>query len=151
MDQNQLTPTPASTTVPTNAATAVPAQDITAAPAPTSTPIVSAPSTSPSDLPAPDTMPTDAPVAHTAIKKPRSNIMLIVGIVLLIVLALTGVAYKAMSKPAVKESKATTPATSQTTVKDPASTSSSIDASISKLNETKDYSTADLSDATLGL
>jgi hypothetical protein len=91
------------------------------------------------------------PMATDAVKK-RSPIILIIAIVALVVIGLAVAAYLAFGKQ--KNSSTNKSVSSQVTtpvVKDPAASSDIIDQSLSKIDDTKDYDAATLSDTTLGL
>ena len=116
-----------------------------AEPAPVSTEQASEP------VDSPEAAQTAAPLALDAQKK-KSAMPLILIIVFLVVIGLAAAAYYAFIKTdsASTPSAKTTP-TSQSDLIDPSATSNSIDASMNKIDESKDYNAADINDTTLGL
>lgn len=118
---------------------------------PVSQPVAEAPSYA-TEQPAVDNY---APSAANAVKPKRSAMPLIVLLTVLVVLGLAAAAYFAIfkkDKPVETKPATTTETTTETTqpTVDAQSVSDRIDASLSKLDDTKDYATANLSDATLG-
>lgn len=129
----------------------VPAPVTAAASAPPSSPLPDA--TDPQDTEGPETA---APNPANAIKKKSSKMPVVIAIVVIVVLALGVAAYFAFVKkdtvtPTTSTTSTTTTTTTTTAVEDPDIESSNIDNSLSKIDDTKDYSSTDLSDTTLGL
>lgn len=120
-------------------------------------PIALAPAVDPvtpaQSVPIPDqnTVETAAPMAVDA-KKKRNPILLIVAIVSLVVIGLAMAAYLAFAKQdKAANTKTKAAQVSAPVVKDPSTSSEIIDQNLSKIDDSKDYSTASLSDSTLGL
>lgn len=93
------------------------------------------------------------PTADAAIKKPHGPMVAVMAIVILVILALGVVAYFAFVKKNTPK-KLPSSASSQTNVvtrTSPDSATKSIDSSLTKFDETKDYSQTSLNDTTLGL
>lgn len=102
----------------------------------------------------PEAMVSAAPAASAAIKPKRGPMTAVMIIVILVILSLGVAAYFAFVKkdtPAINNSASKTPATSAATTVNTDTVSQSIDTSLNKLDDTKDYSTTDLADTTLGL
>ena len=85
-----------------------------------------------------------APRAVDAIKK-KSGMSMVIAIVVVVVLALSAVGYFAMKHKDTSTSESTAAKV------DPSATSSTIDDSLSSLDQSKDFNSADLSDTSLGL
>lgn len=108
-------------------------------------------------LPAEPT-PTTPPAGQTPVKPKKNTMAVVLAIVIAIVLAAVAVyAYMKLNKKKTTTnstaSTSQTTATAATTVKaaDIAQTSKDLDTSLAKVDDTKDFSSADLSDSALGL
>lgn len=106
------------------------------------------PQTSDADTaPLSDQVVTAAPVATDAVKK-KSALPLILILVVLVFIGLSAAAYLAFVK---KDKIDVVPAAKTTAVDNAGIVSGTIDSSLSKINDTKDYNPASLNDTSLGL
>jgi uncharacterized protein HemX len=111
-------------------------------------------STPPSDESSTQKTDTTATTAVVdVVKKKSSPMVMIVAIVIIVVLALGTFGYFAIKMDSTKDSANTKQATitQATNAKDPASVANSVDTSMKKIDDTKDYNSTALSDTSLGL
>lgn len=151
MDNTQPT-TPQAT--PNQAASTPPVTLVNDVMPPVSTPVSTPAPSAVSPIPA-EHIETVVPSATTAVSQKRSPMLVIVTIVVLIVLGLGAAAYLATSKKTLKVTVAPTSQSSKSsgsvTAKDPSATATSIDGTMTKLDDAKDYSATGINDTTLGL